>query len=455
MGLTFFASKSKYPEKARWGLWAIVCAVLAVSVVLWMSFQLTPVSNPGFYSSFLPKTGIVFSLLAIIVGHLSYPRISNLKIYLLGYTTGLSGILIFVFHLPIFSDSVQRPNSGFIHLIYLFVLVNHCLVAILPPFIKFRWTRRITYMTLAVQIVLAYIIGFQADVLPILVHLRTWHQPIHSAIPAFLCVLILSHLFIGRDFYLAGILSGSMLFISTAWSAPVLFENPARIQTILFSAWALYVCLGVLLHWFSRIEHRVAYDGLTQLYNRSHCDKILAEQTSVNTALPICIAMVDIDHFKKVNDTYGHQAGDDILANTSAVIKKQVMPRGIVCRYGGEEIVVFLAGQDLERASQVLEKVRIAVKKSKVPVKRRQVSVTVSIGVAERRALSVPLSDVMAAADKSLYMAKKGGRDQVRAGRKQIGPSKKTVRKKSIKKSATKKAGTTPSKRARKKPQPS
>ena len=121
--------------------------------------------------------------------------------------------------------------------------------------------------------------------------------------------------------------------------------------------------------------------------------------------LPITILMIDIDHFKRVNDTYGHQAGDKVLKNVALTISELTRSEDIVIRWGGEEFVVLLINSDLEGAVAVGSRIREAVEKSKVTI-----SVTISVGVA---AYNDNLDEAIRTADHRLYIAKENGRNQV------------------------------------------
>jgi diguanylate cyclase (GGDEF)-like protein len=162
------------------------------------------------------------------------------------------------------------------------------------------------------------------------------------------------------------------------------------------------------------MEHRVAYDPLLHIYNREYCNRILAEQSSISTRPPLAIMMIDIDHFKQVNDTYGHQAGDRILFSVAQAVQKMVVPEGIVCRYGGEELIVFFPGRAGRDIVPCAQRLRALVEGTETTWKRHRIGVTVSIGLSDRKSPRQPLGHVVRAADKALYIAKENGRNQVR-----------------------------------------
>jgi diguanylate cyclase (GGDEF)-like protein len=174
----------------------------------------------------------------------------------------------------------------------------------------------------------------------------------------------------------------------------------------------------------ARMEHRVAYDPLLHIYNRSYCSRIISEQSSVNTAPPLAVAMIDIDHFKKVNDTHGHQVGDQVLYNTAQAVCREVVPDGVVCRYGGEELIVFFPRKTAKEIVNIMERVRSSVEKVKTAAPRRKIKVTLSCGISCRTDMSQSVIDVIHTADKALYRAKKGGRNRTKSARTRAGATK-------------------------------
>ncbi len=152
-------------------------------------------------------------------------------------------------------------------------------------------------------------------------------------------------------------------------------------------------------------------DALTGVANRGRLREALhaATQESVRRHTPLSVIILDVDHFKKVNDVHGHAAGDVVLRQVAAVLKGSVRPYDLVARYGGEEFVVLLPGADLPEAAQVGERLRSTVATSTHPV-----AVTISLGVARFDPTIDDDDHVIARADELLYEAKQNGRNQVR-----------------------------------------
>ena len=158
-------------------------------------------------------------------------------------------------------------------------------------------------------------------------------------------------------------------------------------------------------------------DELTTLANRKHFDRTLERALSdvENSQEPLCLLMTDIDHFKKFNDTYGHQTGDQVLRLVALAVKQNVKGQDIACRYGGEEFGVILPMTTLKHAITVAENIRKSVM-SKELVKRSTGEnlgrITISIGVSCYSSGDTPQS-IVERSDKCLYAAKHAGRNCV------------------------------------------
>lgn len=159
-----------------------------------------------------------------------------------------------------------------------------------------------------------------------------------------------------------------------------------------------------------QLESLVVHDQLTGVYNRNKFKKITdaeTEEFSVSSEMPISVVMLDLDFFKKINDKYGHEAGDIVLKHAAETIKKSVRSSDYVIRWGGEEFVVVLTGCGIEKAMSVAEKIRKNIEISENSV----CPVTASVGVAAY--IGGSYHDVIECADVALYKAKKNGRNQV------------------------------------------
>ena len=168
-----------------------------------------------------------------------------------------------------------------------------------------------------------------------------------------------------------------------------------------------------------KLEELTLIDGLTRIANRRHFDAYLKKEweLSKRTSRPISLIMIDIDFFKKYNDSYGHLEGDSCLQNVAKAIKESINRDGdLVSRYGGEEFGVILPGTDIEGARHVAEKIRKNVMDLSIAHKGSDIEkvVTVSLGVASR----IPDrnskgEEIILSADNALYKAKNKGRNRV------------------------------------------
>ncbi|MCD0452789.1 GGDEF domain-containing protein [Actinocorallia sp. API 0066] len=128
---------------------------------------------------------------------------------------------------------------------------------------------------------------------------------------------------------------------------------------------------------------------------------------------PLAVLLIDIDYFKRVNDTYGHLTGDQVLVAVAATLCHQLRDYDVIGRFGGEEFAVLLPGADTVEACRVAERLRARVRRLAVPADDNTVSVTISVGVALYRTHGEDLIELLASADLALYRAKESGRDRV------------------------------------------
>lgn len=161
------------------------------------------------------------------------------------------------------------------------------------------------------------------------------------------------------------------------------------------------------------LRNLIVKDSLTDLYNRRYCNqnlKNISEQY-IKTGEPYTLAIADIDFFKKVNDTYGHTAGDEVLVSVAQIMKKSMAGKGFAARWGGEEFLLVYTGCDMETTLTYLEMLVEAIREMCVEYDDKVIKITISIGVATGNGDSV--DKVLCTADNRLYHAKKEGRDRV------------------------------------------
>jgi diguanylate cyclase (GGDEF)-like protein len=211
---------------------------------------------------------------------------------------------------------------------------------------------------------------------------------------------------------------------------PVLLIIPKILNVVAGS-----VVLGLLLfRWFpmaireralahvraTDLEAQATIDFLTGVYNRRHFEALAGvELTRAHRYMrPLSVLMIDVDHFKDVNDRLGHEAGDCVLQNVAALCRAEIGPTDVLARMGGEEFAIMLPETTQHAAAQFAERLRSEIQNSVLTVFDEKVRVTVSIGVAGLfpDAPGTPgTQDLLRRADQALYEAKNGGRNRVSA----------------------------------------
>jgi diguanylate cyclase (GGDEF)-like protein len=173
--------------------------------------------------------------------------------------------------------------------------------------------------------------------------------------------------------------------------------------------------LGEINNLHSRLQEQVIRDPLTGLYNRRYLNETLQHVTERATRKqsPLSILMVDIDHFKDVNDAYGHAKGDDVLITLCEKLTANVRNSDMIYRYGGDELLILMLDTSLETAMQRAELIRSTLEKVEFAVESRRFPMTVSIGVATLPGYGLDMWEVIDAADNALYEAKINGRNRV------------------------------------------
>lgn len=175
--------------------------------------------------------------------------------------------------------------------------------------------------------------------------------------------------------------------------------------------------LAVLERHTERMREMATHDGLTGCLNRITFDTLLvnALQRTRRTGEPLSLVMLDLDHFKGINDTFGHRTGDEVLRRCASTVQAQLRASDVLARVGGEEFAVLLPGTDLQGAAHVAETVRAAVQGLEFENPRGgRICVSVSAGVASTRSPEGPTADQLyQSADGALYAAKAAGRNRV------------------------------------------
>jgi len=157
-------------------------------------------------------------------------------------------------------------------------------------------------------------------------------------------------------------------------------------------------------------------DSLTGLFNRRHMDKVLAQELgrAAKQSSPLCLAMLDLDHFKEFNDTHGHLAGDALLQQIGALLQDRIRGRDIVCRYGGEEFIVIMPDVSWNDSARRVRQLQNEIKQLRVLHEGHSLgAVSVSVGVSIFPEHGMNAQELVLAADQALYRAKAEGRDRI------------------------------------------
>lgn len=165
----------------------------------------------------------------------------------------------------------------------------------------------------------------------------------------------------------------------------------------------------------NRLYEISVMDGLTNVYNRRYLEQRLSEEVAYSKrySKPLTVGLTDIDFFKRLNDSYGHQAGDFVLKKVSALLGQALREYDVVARYGGEEFAVILPSTPKTKGASIAERLRVLVESAEFNYREKLIRTSISVGVACFPEDGDSAESLIAAADKALYAAKGRGRNQV------------------------------------------
>jgi diguanylate cyclase (GGDEF)-like protein len=165
----------------------------------------------------------------------------------------------------------------------------------------------------------------------------------------------------------------------------------------------------------NRLYEISVMDGLTNVYNRRYLEQRLSEEVAYSRRYgkPLTVCLLDIDFFKRLNDTYGHQAGDHVLKRVSAQLSQALREYDVVARYGGEEFAIILPTTPKGKGASIAERLRAGIEESDFTFKDKEIRATISCGVSCFPEDGDTAEALIASADKALYAAKARGRNQI------------------------------------------
>jgi diguanylate cyclase (GGDEF)-like protein len=169
---------------------------------------------------------------------------------------------------------------------------------------------------------------------------------------------------------------------------------------------------------YSETRFLAITDPLTGLYNRRYFQQILEREFSRSSRYDssLSLAMMDIDNFKKINDTYGHLFGDEVLSTISKLLTESLRKTDYIARYGGEELVAVLPETRLEQAIIPLERFRNKLENHPFIFEDKRINITVSIGITQNDSHIVTPDNFIMKADTALYKAKQNGKNRIELG---------------------------------------
>ncbi len=176
------------------------------------------------------------------------------------------------------------------------------------------------------------------------------------------------------------------------------------------------------LELYKRMKELATTDGLTGIFNRLYFQERLSKELKIahEHDYPLSLVIFDIDHFKRVNDTYSHLIGDRVLKLVTSVVKNSIRRSDMIARYGGEEFIILFPNMDIKRAQETCEILREKIQATHLVNREVNLSVTVSFGIANFPHNAYSEENLVKAADRALYEAKEGGRNQVRVSQEKL-----------------------------------
>jgi methyl-accepting chemotaxis protein len=205
---------------------------------------------------------------------------------------------------------------------------------------------------------------------------------------------------------------GSGLYVDDLWAESVRQISLGAVLIFLLFSLNIGISLHLSRRFMREFRDNAIHDDLTNLFTRSHLHEVgsrMMYRANIEGSTPLAAIFLDLDHFKKINDDYGHKVGDTVLITVCDMIRKGLRPNELAFRYGGEELAILLHASEKD-SYNIAERIRTTIKKHEFRITGSKFNVTLSAGIAVPRR-DEALSDLLRRADQCMYKAKKSGRD--------------------------------------------
>ena len=381
---------------------------------IWVRVRQYLLSAPFFYQS------LVLYLLALVLALLTYRNLYNVKILLASFLFLMMGIFSTLYFIGIQTPTGKSfpidRGEGVHLLVYLFYSIDLLVIALVPSYLPKLLTRSLLTFFMVCQ--LALLVACQDYLAPAMGERFPWVLKNELLILLGLngAVAVLAHILsLRRGDPYAWSITGFLVLFAVAFLA----KGTDR-EILLLYLVPVALALMVLANLTTSLSHHAHYDSLLNIYNRGHCNNIL-QGKGKSLGKRFSLALFDLDHFKRINDRHGHAVGDTVLYQVAQKVREKALPRGITCRYGGEELLVVFPGTSLEYAEKVGREVVASVAQMRIQGgtkrKKEDLRITVSGGLAAGRSGKDDVMAVLEAADRALYRAKRLGRNRLTVAR--------------------------------------
>ncbi len=362
---------------------------------------------------------LILYLLALVLALFTYRSLYNVKILLASFLFLMLGVFSMLYFIGFQTPKGQilriGQDEGVHLLLYLLYSGDLLLIALVPSYLPKLLTRVCLALFILLELIL--LVACPDLLSPQLKAKAPWllkeQLPILLGLNGSIAVLaqILSHR--RRDPF-GWSITGFLVLFSIAFLA-----KGSEPEILLLHLVPIALVLMVLANLTASLSHHAHYDQLLNIYNRGHCNNLL-QGKGRSLGKRFALVLFDLDHFKKVNDRYGHAVGDRVLYAVAQKVREKALPRGITCRYGGEELLVVFPGTSVEYAEKVGREVVSSIAQMRIPAggkKKTVLRVTVSGGLAGGRWGKEDAMAVLESADRALYRAKRLGRNRLNVAR--------------------------------------